>query len=213
METAESSSNQENHFLAKTGETEDPEDSHMSSESLLQSNEATSIEIRHTLSQVVPGLQNSFVPASTTQIELMPVLIMPPRISVSNARTAKARSCVSESQNLDPTSDAVRQKLLELVPGLSDYSFWEPICPLQFDVRVVHVTLANSSTSGVTSSSGNLQTGSTRKVVLESSSQPVESTTPANIQVNYTSLTQQYASKTDQPNIISRIHRVLLYSK
>jgi hypothetical protein len=187
MEIDESESNQ-NHFLAKTGETDDP-DTKMS-ESLLQSKEATSTKVRQTLSEVVPGLEtrfDNFIPATQTQMELRPVFLVPPRLPVSISRTDVVRNQAPMSQpNFDPTSYEVRQKLRELVPGLCDYSFWEPICPVQFDVRVVHVTLANSSqssTSGVTSSSGILQIGSTRKLVLEPSSQPVESTTPANIQV------------------------------
>ncbi len=179
-----------NHFLAAAGETEAASSDLAGSqvpEGLLRNNDnniATSEQVRQTLREVVPGLDNNPVAG----------ICQPPiqNLDVSSVHLSVQPFSFSGSKyHPDPRrSDEVRQILRELVPGLTDFSFWaDSISPdIRLDVGVVHVTLANSSqsasSSGVTSSSGNIgQTGSTRKVVLESSSQPVESSRSSNLQV------------------------------
>ena len=179
-----------NHFLAAAGETEAASSDLAGSqvpEGLLRNNDnntTTSEQVRQTLREVVPGLDNNPVagicqpPPQNLDVRSVHLSVQP--FSFSGSR-----------HHSDPRrSNEVRQTLRVLVPGLTDFSFWsDSISPdVRLDVGVVHVTLANSSqsssSSGVTSSSGNIgQTGSTRKVVLESSSQPVESSTSSNLQV------------------------------
>ena len=160
--------------------------------SLLRENQTKeTAEVRQVLKEVVPGLDESGqFSVSTVETNFNVGFVL-----LSNAgRNFRGEN---DDKNVNPRSEEVRQILRKVVPGLADYSFFDSTSPIKLDVGVVHVTLANStslqtSSSGVTSSSsvaGNVQTGSSRKVVLESSSQQVESTTSSsNIQVRLPAL-------------------------
>ena len=151
-------------------------------------------EVRQLLKAVVPGLNESqqfSIPSSENNLNVGFVHFTN-AVGQHFSHKSVKNSNIENSDNVDPRSEEVRQKLRRVVPGLTDFSFFDFPSKVQLDVGVVHVTLANSqqtSSSGVTSSTSvasNLQTGSIRKVVLESSSQQVESTTSSsNVQVRY----------------------------
>jgi hypothetical protein len=113
---------------------------------LLRNNKSSSQEVRNTLRAVVPGLDSSnqfLQPPASSHMDVGFVHVH---------LDAGRRKNVENLAKNDPTSEFVRQKLRQLVPGLTDYSFWQPVEKVEPFVGVVHVTLANSSSAASSSS-------------------------------------------------------------
>lgn len=161
--------------LPTLGETEAADssapESNLATAGLIRDSEANSDEVRDKLRLLVPGLESPatyYSPSSFTEMDVGSV-------HVEIDSPSQQKNLRRES---NATSQFIREKLRQIVPGLTDFSFWEPGRNFQHEpfVGVVHVTLANSSSvpSLSMSSMDNRSATSTRKVVLASTAQSTD---------------------------------------
>ena len=188
------------HFLAAVGETEAVRSDLAGSntQSLLRNN-SNSQEVRDKLKALVPGLDDSRQFSHSSEMDVGFVHV---QFDVERRKNVAVTSSCSD---VDPTSEFVREKLRKVVPGLCDFSFFEPVEHFRPVVGVVHVTLAKSTAPSSSSSSAPTTAGNsqTRKIVLESTSQSTDQQNPTstnNLQVYASSVVDENWSQFNHDN-------------